>query len=93
MVRYYQAGDEIRAFSGSVTGTFSEIQPATPGEGLVWDTSELYTKGLLKVVAASSISNILTEKENGAVYDLGGHRHTTASKGIFIQNNKIMVRK
>ena len=89
----YQAGDEIRAFSGSVTGTFSEIQPATPGEGLVWDTSELYTKGLLKVAAASSISNILTEKENGAVYDLGGHRHTTASKGIFIQNNKIMVRK
>ena len=89
----YQAGDEIRAFSGSVTGTFSEIQPATPGEGLVWDTSELYTKGLLKVAAASSISNILTEKENGAVYDLGGHRHTTASKGIFIQNNKKMVRK
>lgn len=89
----YQAGDEIQAFSGSVTGIFSEIQPATPGEGLVWDTSELYTKGLLKVAAASSISNILTEKENGAVYDLGGHRHTTASKGIFIQNNKIMVRK
>lgn len=89
----YQAGDEIRAFSGSVTGTFSEIQPATPGEGLAWETSELYTKGVLKVAAASSISSILTEKENGAFYDLGGHRHTTASKGIFIQNNKKMVRK
>lgn len=89
----YQAGDEIQAFSGSVTGTFSEIQPTTPGEGLAWETSELYTKGVLKVAATSSISSILTEKENGAVYDLGGHRHTIASKGIFIQNNKKMVRK
>ena len=89
----YQAGDEIRAFSGSVTGTFSEIQPATPGEGLVWDTSELYTKGLLKVAAANNISTIQAKKKDCPVYDLGGHRHTTASKGIFIQNNKIMVRK
>ena len=89
----YQAGDEIRAFSGSVSGTFSEIQPATPGEGLVWDTSELYTKGLLKVAAANNISTIQAKKKDCPVYDLGGHRHTTASKGIFIQNNKIMVRK
>lgn len=89
----YQAGDEIHAFSGNVTGTFSEIQPAIPGEGLIWDTSELYAKGLLKVAAGSSIGNILTEKENSSVYDLTGHRHTTASKGIFIQDNKKIVRK
>jgi hypothetical protein len=89
----YQAGDEIRAFSGSVSGTFSEIQPATPGEGLVWDTSELYTKGLLKVAAASNISSILTEKKDSPVYDLGGHRHPTARKGIFIQEHQKMVRK
>ncbi len=89
----YQAGDEIRAFSGSVSGTFSEIQPATPGEGLVWDTSELYTKGLLKVAAASNISSILTEKKDSPVYDLGGHRHPTTRKGIFIQEHQKMVRK
>ena len=35
---------------GTITGTFSEIQPAIPGEGQTWDTSELYTKGILKVV-------------------------------------------
>lgn len=43
-------GDEIQAFSGTVTGTFAEILPATPGEGQTWDTSELYTNGILKVV-------------------------------------------
>ena len=42
-------GDEIQAFTGTVTGTFAEIVPATPGEGQTWDTTELYTKGLLKV--------------------------------------------
>ncbi|MBQ2360471.1 MAG: autotransporter-associated beta strand repeat-containing protein, partial [Prevotella sp.] len=35
---------------GSITGTFAEIQPATPGEGQTWDTSELYTNGIIKVV-------------------------------------------
>lgn len=44
-------GDEIQAFSGTVTsGTFAEIVPATPGEGQTWDITELYTKGILKVV-------------------------------------------
>ena len=89
----YQAGDKIQAFSGSVSGTFSEIQPATPGEGLVWDTSELYSKGLLKVATANAIDIIVTEKNNAVIYDLGGHRHPTARKGIFIQYNKKMVRK
>ena len=43
-------GDEIQAFIGTVTGTFSEIIPATPGEGQTWDTTALYTDGILKVV-------------------------------------------
>ena len=43
-------GDEIQAFTGTVTGTFKEIVPATPGEGQTWDTTQLYTKGILKVV-------------------------------------------
>ncbi len=46
-------GDIIRAFvlsGATVTGTFAAIVPATPGEGQTWDTSELYTKGQLKVV-------------------------------------------
>lgn len=35
---------------GTISGTFASIEPATPGEGQTWDTSELYTKGILKVV-------------------------------------------
>ena len=35
---------------GTITGTFKEILPATPGEGQTWDTSELYTAGIIKVV-------------------------------------------
>ena len=89
----YLEGDQFRVFSGSVNGTFSEIQPATPGEGLIWDTSELYTKGLLKVAASSGFNQIRTTKEDAPVYDLGGQRHPNAGKGIYIQDNKKMVRK
>ena len=44
---------EYQVFSisgGTITGTFKEIVPATPGEGQTWDTTELYSKGVLKVV-------------------------------------------
>ena len=84
----FKAGDQIKVFTGKATGEFADIQPATPGEGLVWDTSELYASGLLKVTTGSSISHIRMEKNNGAVYDLGGHRHTKAGKGIVIQNGR-----
>jgi autotransporter-associated beta strand protein len=51
-------GDEIQAFSGTVTGTFAEILPAMPGEGQTWDTSELYTNGILKVVGGEEKPSI-----------------------------------
>ena len=35
---------------GTISGSFKEIQPAVPGEGQTWDTSELYTTGILRVV-------------------------------------------
>lgn len=46
----FNAGQTIQAFAGSATGSFAQIIPATPGEGQTWDTSELYTTGILKVV-------------------------------------------
>ena len=49
-------GQTIQAFSGNVaSGTFKQILPAIPGEGQTWDTSELYTKGVLKVVGGSAV--------------------------------------
>ena len=38
------------SIGASVKGTFAKILPETPGEGQTWDTSELYTKGVIKVV-------------------------------------------
>ena len=39
---------------GSISGKFSAIEPAVPGEGQTWDDSELYTKGILKVVGGET---------------------------------------
>ena len=47
--------DEIQAFTATtVSGTFSSIQPAIPGEGQTWDTTDLYTKGILRVVGGEA---------------------------------------
>ena len=77
-------GDIIRAFvlsGATVNGTFADIVPATPGEGQSWDTSELYTKGQLKVVGNSEDTGIggavrLMNNEimNNEVYSLNGQK-------------------
>ncbi|MGH7953787.1 MAG: autotransporter-associated beta strand repeat-containing protein, partial [Limisphaerales bacterium] len=47
-------GDSFTLFSaGSITGSFSGIIPAVPGDGLQWDTSEL-SSGILKVATAAA---------------------------------------
>ena len=38
----------------AISGEFSAISPATPGEGLYWDTSSLYINGILKVTDTST---------------------------------------
>lgn len=51
---------EYRVFTSSalnISGTFAEIQPATPGEGQTWDTSDLYTEGILRVVGGETNPN------------------------------------
>lgn len=35
--------------AAQVNGTFSSVLPATPGEGLQWDLSDLYSKGVIYV--------------------------------------------
>ena len=54
-------GTAYQVFSptGTISGTFATILPATPGNGLAWDTSELYTKGVLKVAAGEQPSGDL----------------------------------
>lgn len=51
---------EYHVFTSSalnITGTFAEIQPATPGEGQEWDTTDLYTEGILRVVGGETNPN------------------------------------
>ena len=84
------AGTEYQIFKlsgGKISGTFKEIQPAIPGEGLTWDTSELYSAGKLKVAgstvgiqsAASAASPLRVE-----YYSLSGQRIAAPEKGICI---------
>jgi subtilase-type serine protease len=48
----YADGDSFKFFNaGSYFGSFSSIEPANPGPGLFWDTSQLTVSGTLKVVS------------------------------------------
>jgi fibronectin-binding autotransporter adhesin len=48
-------GDALPLYSAAAyAGTFAVIEPATPGAGLVWDTSELATTGMLKVASPAA---------------------------------------
>jgi autotransporter-associated beta strand protein len=47
----FQAGDAVDLFDwGTVTGTFASITGTDLGGGLSWDTSSLYTTGVITVV-------------------------------------------
>lgn len=53
----YNAGDTFKILDcPSVAGSFSSVDPAEPNPGLVWDLSELYTTGVLKVQLATAIN-------------------------------------
>jgi len=48
-------GDAFKIISGTVIGTPTEIIPAVPGDGLVWDLSEFTTNGTIKVVTSTGL--------------------------------------
>lgn len=90
----YTEGDQVRVFTGTATGTFKEIIPATPGEGLEWDTTSLST-GILKVVKSSGTTGISEVKSNNDSprYNLNGQRINGQTNGLFIQDGKIRIKK
>ena len=54
-----QAGDQFTLFTGtSYSGSFSDIVPATPGDGLKWT----FTNGVLKVDPVAGIESIQNSK-------------------------------
>jgi len=49
----YSNGNEFKLFTApTIKGGFNAIQPATPGDGLVWDTTALLTTGTIAVRTA-----------------------------------------
>ena len=84
-----EAGATIQAFKGTATGTFAEIIPATPGEGMEWDTTELYTKGYLKVAVSTAVTSYNIDRPEKAEYfNLAGERlKQPAQGGLYIQRS------
>ena len=51
------AGNSFKLFDApSYSGAFTSTSPATPGAGLLWDTTNLTNNGSLKVVSATPLS-------------------------------------
>ena len=85
---------------GNISGTFAQILPATPGEGLAWDASTLYTDGVLRVVQTTGIS---TPRAGGTqlrteYYTLNGERISSPDNGVFLRrvitdDGKVIVNK
>ena len=84
----YQAGDEIKVFTGKVTGQFADILPATPGDGLQWDTTDLYTYGILKVAVNTAVGAVQTDGTAAEYYTLKGERTLNPDKGLYLKRTK-----
>ena len=64
------AGTEIQVFKGAfnINGTFSAIEPSSPGEDLAWDTSTLYTDGKIEVYSSVPVMTYFIGG-NGSYWD------------------------
>ena len=67
-----KAETSIQVFKGAfnISGTFSSIEPASPGEDLEWDTSALYSSGVIKVYSNIPIKTYFVGG-NGDYWDQG----------------------
>lgn len=87
----HSTSTQYRVFTlsgGSVSGTFAEIFPATPGEGLVWDTADLYTKGILRVAQSTGVNRVNAAVQGSKSYFLlsGERVEQPAKGGIYLES-------
>ncbi|MEX2168355.1 MAG: hypothetical protein WD851_03520 [Pirellulales bacterium] len=75
---------DILDWGGALSGTFLSIQLPTLGGTLVWDTSQLYTTGVLSVIGPAALAG--DYNQNGAVdaADYTVWRNTRGSTTILI---------
>ncbi len=93
-------GTTIPVFTTSktLTGSVPTIVPATPGSGLEWDTTDLLSKGVLKVKdpneKPSAIRNAgSTKSSKKTAYTLNGQRATGNERGIVVKDGKKVMMK
>ncbi|MCF0243670.1 MAG: autotransporter-associated beta strand repeat-containing protein [Bacteroidaceae bacterium] len=92
-------GKEYQIFSlasgVTIDGTFANIATDVLGTGQTWDTTDLYTKGVLRVAEdASAVKGVTTSAADSDVYyNLMGHRtQKNAVKGIYVRNGKKILK-
>ena len=78
----FQGGEAFVLFnSAHKAGTFASITPATPGSGLIWDFSTLYTDGTVRVVSTVAHPHISSVSSSGGNLLLSGNGGT--ANGIY----------
>ena len=74
--------------TGTLSGTFAEILPAKPGDGLAWDTTHLYDNGIIKVVNDDDLGIRILEEGMSPLridyYNLSGEKVLAPADGIYI---------
>jgi hypothetical protein len=73
------SGDTFQVFNaGTISGSFANIAPATPGAGLAWNTSQLNT-GVISVVASQPQPVINSTVASGGNLIFSGTNGTTGN--------------
>ncbi len=84
----FVAGDTFKIINGTITGTPSEIIPATPGEGLDWDLSEFNTSGTIKVKISTGLNEL---QSNSEVYPNPFHNKLNVMLGSTVAEAQISI--
>ena len=70
--------------------------PEVPKAGFIWDTSELESAGIIKIIPdpnATAISEINADPKNHVIYDMSGRRlNSINGHGIFIIDGVKIIR-
>ncbi|HVM50452.1 MAG TPA: autotransporter-associated beta strand repeat-containing protein [Candidatus Acidoferrum sp.] len=81
------SGDTFTLFAAdSFSGSFSSIAPATPGPGLLWDTSRLAVDGTIKVLCDGTLAASAGPNQNicsGSGTTIGGSPTATGGTGSY----------
>ena len=88
---------QIFTGNGKITLTGEPtIIPETPKAGFIWDTSELASEGIIKIMAepiADSIDGIRADSLEHTIYDLSGRKlNSINGHGIFIIDGKKVIK-